>query len=68
MENLHQSKKRRVYALRVNCETPDITDSIAKEFGCYRFSPNATLIGSTGILLDKIAEGSLKVVPCSEVD
>ena len=68
MENLQQNKKRRVYALRVNCETPDITDLIAKEFGCYRFSSDATLRGSTGILLDKIAEGSLKVVPCSEAD
>ena len=62
MENLQQSKKRRTKAFRVNCETPDITDAIAKEFGCYRFAPDSTITGSTGILLDKIAEGSLKVV------
>jgi len=54
---------RRIYALRVNRDTPDLTDAIAKQFGCYRLTPHATIEGSTGILLDKIAEGSLKIIP-----
>jgi len=53
---------RRIYALRVNRDTPALTDAIAQEFGCYRLTPHATIEGSTGILLDKIAQGSLKVV------
>lgn len=71
MENIKPegiAGKRRVKAFRVNRETPNITDAIAKELGCYRFAPDSTLRGSTGILLDKIAEGSLKVVPSSEAD
>ena len=54
---------RRIYALRVNTDTPDLTDAIAKEFGCYRLTPDATIKGSTGILLDKIAQGSLRIIP-----
>ena len=53
---------RRVFAIRVYEDTPEIVEEIAKEFGCLRINGEGVLKGSAGVLLDKIAQGQLKVV------
>ena len=52
-----ESSKRRVWAVRVNSDTPHILDEMAKELGCLRIDGEFNLHGSTGVLLDKIAKG-----------
>ena len=54
--------KRRVFAIRVDADTPEIVEEMAKEFGCLRINGEGFLKGSAGVLLDKIAQGQLKVV------
>jgi hypothetical protein len=53
---------RRVFSNRVDQSTPDIVDSIAKELGCLRLDRAGVLKGSTGIMLDKIAQGRLRII------
>ena len=53
---------RRVFATRVDQSTPDIVDSIAKELGCLRLDGAGVLKGSTGVMLDKIAQGRLRII------
>lgn len=55
--------KRRTWAIRTDQNTPDILDAIAKEFGCCRIDGSGVVKGSTGVLLDKIAQGHLKLIP-----
>ena len=52
-----ESSKRRVWAMRVNVDTPHILDEMAEELGCLRIDGGGYLCGSTGVLLDKIAKG-----------
>ena len=59
---MQETHKRRVFATRVDVNTPDIIDSIAKELGCLRIA-SGTIAGSTGVLLDKIARGELIIIP-----
>ena len=59
---MQEAHKRRVFALRVHFETPDIMDSIAKKLGYLRVDGDGTIKGSTGVLLDKIANGELIIV------
>jgi len=54
--------KRRTFAARVNESTPAIVDQIAKDLGCKRITGDGELIGATGVMLDKIANGKLKIV------
>ena len=54
---------RRVFACRVDKETPAIIDGIAAEFDCYRITGDGYLVGACGVMLDRIAQGKLKVVP-----
>lgn len=54
--------KRRMFATRVNESTPLIVDQIAKDLGCKRITGDGELIGATGVMLDKIANGKLKIV------
>ena len=62
MDYIFESSKRRVFATRVNSETPEIVDSIAKDFGCLRITGDGVVKGATGVLLDKIARGDLLIV------
>ncbi len=56
------TKTHRMYQMRVDNATPAIVDQIAKDLGCMRISPDGALVGSTGVLLDQIAQGKLKIV------
>ena len=53
---------RRVFAVRVDVPTPEIIDSIAMELKCCRITGDGYLKGATGVMLDRIARGELKVV------
>lgn len=53
---------RRVFACRVAVTTPEVMDSIAKEFGCMRIDKDGSVVGACGVLLDQIANGKLKIV------
>ena len=64
--DINDGHKRRVYAIRCDETTPDIVDKIAKEFQCLRIDGEGILKGSTGMLLDLIAAGKLKVVKVEE--
>lgn len=54
---------RRTFSVRVDQRTPDKVDAIAKDFGCLRIDGEGVLQGSTGVLLDKIAQGKLLIIP-----
>ena len=54
---------KRLFSCRVDTSTPDIIDDLALQFGCKRITGDGKLIGSTGVLLDKIAQGELLVIP-----
>ena len=56
---------RRTFATRVDQDTPDIVDAIAKDLGCLRIDGSGVVRGSTGVLLDKIAQGRLSIIPSS---
>jgi hypothetical protein len=53
---------RRIFACRVATETPGIVEEIAKDFGCFRVNKDHELTGACGVLLDRIAQGKLKIV------
>ncbi len=57
--------KRRMFATRVDQDTPEIVDAIAKEFGCLRVDGDGIIHGSTGVMLDKIAQGKLTIIETS---
>ena len=54
---------RRVFSIRVDQNTPEIIDAIAKDFGCQRIDGFGVKRGSTGVLLDKIAQKELMIIP-----
>ncbi len=54
-------KKRRVWAVRVDADTPQILDDMARQLGCVRVNGSGSLVGATGVLLDNIAKGKLYV-------
>ena len=54
---------RRTFATRVDQNTPDVVDSIAKDLGCLRIDGSGIIKGSTGVMLDKIAQGHLRIIP-----
>lgn len=56
---------RRTFAVRVDQDTPDIVDAIAKDLGYLRIDGSGAVKGSTGVLLDKIAQGHifLSIIP-----
>lgn len=57
--------KNRVWANRVDRDTPDAIDKIAKEFGFNRLTgglDHPKWVGDTGKLLDAIASGKLKLI------
>tara|TARA_Y100000589_G_scaffold283019_1_gene280827 strand:+ start:81 stop:263 length:183 start_codon:yes stop_codon:yes gene_type:complete len=54
---------RRMFATRVDQDTPDIVDAIAKDLGCIRIDGSGVVKGSTGVMLDKIAQGHLQIIP-----
>ena len=58
---LDQTTKRRVFAVRVNTETPEILDNLARQYGCFRINGEGILVGATGVLLDKIAAGGITI-------
>ena len=55
-------KKRRTWAVNVAVETPGILDDIAERFGCLRIDGAGCRVGSTGVLLDKIAKGQFILI------
>ena len=57
--------ERRVYASRVSVTTPAIIEKIAMGLGCYYIAKGGETRGSPGVLLDRIADGRLVVVPAS---
>lgn len=57
--------QRRTWAVRVYTTTPDRIDKIAANLGCRRITDEMEVKGSTGVLLDRIANGELVVVQSS---
>ena len=57
---------RRVFACRVAVETPEAVEELAKELGCLRINGSGELTGACGVILDRIAQGKLKVIPIDE--
>ena len=53
---------RRIFACRVAVTTPEVVEAIAKELGCLRVDKDANLVGACGVMLDRIAEGKLRIV------
>ena len=60
--------KRRLFAIRVDQDTPEIVDAIAKNLGYQRIDGSGKVKGSTGVMLDKIAQGHLQIVPTTPID
>ena len=58
--------KRRTWAVHVAVETPNILDDIAERLGCLRINGAGCRVGSTGVLLDKIATGQLILIPSQQ--
>ena len=56
------STGRRVFACRVAVETPAVVEALAKELGCLRVNKDGELVGACGVMLDRIAQGKLKIV------
>jgi len=56
------STGRRVFACRVAVETPAVVEALAKELGCLRVNNDGELVGACGVMLDRIAQGKLKIV------
>ena len=54
---------RRVFACRVDLATPEIVEELARELGCIRINREGKLSGACGVMLDRIADGRLRVVP-----
>ena len=52
---------RRVYAVRCGDETPPVLQEIASSFGCVYMGKEG-LQPSVGLMLDRIAQGELKVI------
>jgi hypothetical protein len=48
--------------VHVAVETPGILDDIAERLGCLRIDGAGCRVGSTGVLLDKIATGQLILI------
>ena len=57
---------RRVFACRVDVSTPEIVEAMAKDLGCLRVNGEGELVGAAGVLLDRIAQGKLRVVPADK--
>ena len=57
---------RRVFACRVDISTPEIVEAMAKDLGCLRVNGEGELVGAAGVLLDRIAQGRLKVISTAE--
>ena len=57
------SSGRRVFACRVDVSTPEIVEALAKDLGCLRITGEGKLTGAAGVMLDRIAQGRLKVIP-----
>ncbi len=57
---------RRVFACRVAVETPAIVEALAQELGCLRVDGSGELVGACGVMLDRIAQGKLKVIPVDD--
>ena len=56
------TKPHRIVRMRVSKDTPTLVDQIAKDLGCVRLHPDGGLVGETGVMLDQIAQGRLKIV------
>lgn len=62
MQATQSMNKRRTWAVHVAVETPGILDDIAERLGCLRIDGAGCRVGSTGVLLDKIAKGELILI------
>lgn len=54
---------RRVYACRCDTETPKAMAEIARLYGCVYMGKDGELAPSVGLLMDRIAQGQLLVIP-----
>ena len=52
---------RRVFAVRVNNDTPDKLGAIALERGFYYMGKGGERLGASGQLMDAIANGEIKL-------
>ena len=59
---------RRVFACRVDVATPAAVEALAKELGCLRVNGEGELVGACGVMLDRIAQGRLKIVPAEDMN
>ena len=55
----------RVFACRVSVG-PDVVEELAMELGCLSIIGAGELTGACGVMLDRIAQGRLRVVPVDE--
>ena len=58
---------RRVYAVRCGTDTPPVLQEIARSYGCVYMGKGGQLEPSVGLMLDRIAQGELEVLPPSRV-
>ena len=56
---------RRVYAVRCGTDTPPVLQEIARSYGCVYMGKGGQLEPSVGLMLDRIAQGELEVLPPS---
>ena len=54
---------RRVYAVRCGTDTPPVLQEIARGYGCVYVGKGGQLEPSVGLLLDRIAQGELELLP-----
>ena len=57
---------RRVYACRCDVQTPAAMQEIARLYGCLYMGKGGELEPSVGLLLDRIAQGKLRIVPADD--
>ena len=57
---------RRVFACRVDVSTPEVVEAIARDYGYLRIDGSGQLVGACGVMLDRIAQGKLRVVPAED--
>ena len=52
---------RRVFAVRVNVETPGLLGALALKHGFYYIGAGGEKLGASGQLMDAIAKGEIKL-------
>ena len=59
--NEGEATGRRVFAVRVNTDTPEKLAAMAEDLGFYYMAKDSTRRGSAGALMDAIANGQIQL-------